>query len=300
MADLVGRLETSRATVVRDLRYLRDFFGAPVTYEREANGYRYDLRAEAFELPGFWLNESELYALLASARLLEQVQPGILTPYLGPLLARVRDILSRAGHPAEAVVSRVRIVPAARRRTHPERFAAVAQAVLEPRPLDLEYHGRTRGDATRRRVHPQCLLHYRDNWYLLAWCEAARELRVFSLDRIRHARPAAPPFAPVPEADLDAYLDASFGIFSGAPTARAVLRFSAERARWVADEVWHPEQCGRWVDGAYELTVPFSDPRELLLDILKYGPDVEVLEPEDLRRRVGDLHRVAAALYREK
>ena len=29
--------------------------------------------------------------------------------------------------------------------------------------------------------------------------------------------------------------------------------------------------------------MPYSDDRELVMDILKYGPDVEVLEPEALR-----------------
>ncbi len=66
----------------------------------------------------------------------------------------------------------------------------------------------------------------------------------------------------------------------------ASLKFTPERARWVANEQWHPEQRGRLEpDGSYVLEVPFADLRELLMDILKYGADVEVLGPEALRRR---------------
>jgi hypothetical protein len=41
----------------------------------------------------------------------------------------------------------------------------------------------------------------------------------------------------------------------------------------VADERWHPQQVGRWVGDAYELRVPYADPRELVMEILKYGPE---------------------------
>jgi predicted DNA-binding transcriptional regulator YafY len=66
-----------------------------------------------------------------------------------------------------------------------------------------------------------------------------------------------------------------------------VLQFTPERARWVSRENWHPEQEGLFqLDGSYLLKVPFSDPRELVMDILKYGPDVEVLAPSSLAELV--------------
>jgi proteasome accessory factor C len=69
----------------------------------------------------------------------------------------------------------------------------------------------------------------------------------------------------------------------------AVLRFTAERARWVANEEWHPEQRGEFLpDGRYQLSLPYADPRELIMDILKYGPDVEVVAPDSLRAAVAE------------
>jgi predicted DNA-binding transcriptional regulator YafY len=50
------------------------------------------------------------------------------------------------------------------------------------------------------------------------------------------------------------------------------------------------------VDDAYELQVPYSDSRELAMDILKYGPDVEVIAPPELRRLVAG--RLLAAAHR--
>ena len=68
-----------------------------------------------------------------------------------------------------------------------------------------------------------------------------------------------------------------------------MLRFSPERARWVAEEQWHPQLQGKLLaDGSYELRIPYADPRELVMDILKYGAEVEVIKPEALRCHVAD------------
>jgi len=172
------------------------------------------------------------------------------------------------------------------RPTHAGRFGTVAGAVLEGRKLGIQYHGRERDRLSQRTVHPQRLLRYRDNWYLAAYCEEAAALRLFSLDRVRHAEALPEPADPTDSADLDRFLSASFGIFSGNASAWAVLRFGPEASRRVADETWHPDQIGQWIGERYEFQVPYSDPRELLMDILKYGPDVEVMAPNELRKMV--------------
>jgi predicted DNA-binding transcriptional regulator YafY len=290
-------LEVSEATLKRDIAYMRDFMDAPILNERDGSGYWYDAAAPEFELPGLWFNDSELYALLASEQLLEAVQPGLLTPYIGPLRSRIRKLLEQSGHSADTVTSRVRLQAAARRPVDAQRFGTIAGAVLNGRILDMEYHGREKGHATRRRVHPQRLLHYRDNWYLIAWCEQARALRTFSLDRVRPLETPVAAARTIPDADIDQLAGATFGIFSGAAKGWAVLRFSHHAARWVADETWHPDQIGQWVDGCYELQVPYSDDRELLMDILKYGPDVEVIAPAELRTAVVQRVRETQAKY---
>lgn len=67
----------------------------------------------------------------------------------------------------------------------------------------------------------------------------------------------------------------------------------------IAHEQWHPKQKGYEKDGAYTLEVPYSDDTELILDILRYGPDVEVLAPASLRREVTERLRLAAQRYND-
>jgi predicted DNA-binding transcriptional regulator YafY len=298
LRQLADQLEVSEATVKRDVEKLRDM-GAPIPPGNLVGGYHYDDDSPAFELPGLWFNQSELYALLATEQLLEAVQPGLLHPQLDRLKGRVRQLLGASGFEAATVSRRIRLQPMGARPTDPDTFGTVTGAVLGNRRLDLAYHSRHRDEGTSRRVRPYRLVHYRDNWYLLAWCERAEGHRLFSLDRIQSATDTGEP-APTPDEDaVDRHLGAAFGIFTGEAREWAVLRFSREAARWAAEEGWHPDQVGYWREESYELQVPFSDERELVREVLKYGPDCEVVGPEGLRQTVADRLRRAATIYGE-
>ncbi len=128
-----------------------------------------------------------------------------------------------------------------------------------------------------------------------AWCHLRGALRSFAVERIAAPRPLRERARDVSEAELDAALASSYGIFAGAPTDLARLRFSSFAARWVVDEKWHPRQSTTLApDGSVEVSFPIGRREELVQDVLRWGADVEVLAPADLRREVAA--RLAAAL----
>jgi predicted DNA-binding transcriptional regulator YafY len=294
-------LGVSRATFKRDIEYLRDRYGAPLVWDREQGGYRYDLTqpgAETFELPGFWLSASEIHALLAMQAMLADLDEGILGKQVTPLMERLEKILETSRYPSAQVRRRIRILHQGGRNTEPAAFGVIAQAVLERKRLGIKHHNRARNEDTQRQISPQRLVHYRDNWYVDAWCHLRTGIRTFALDAIEHAEALDEKAKEVPDADLDRYLGSSYGIFSGEPKARAVLRFSPMRSRWVSRERWHPEQKGAWdKQGRYTLEVPYSDDRELIMDILRHGADVDVQGPPELRERVREALKQAQKQY---
>ena len=75
----------------------------------------------------------------------------------------------------------------AAREFHLDHFQAVGSALLRRKRLVIRYHARGTNEATEREISPQRLVHYRDNWYLDAWCHLRDGLRAFSVDAIRHA-----------------------------------------------------------------------------------------------------------------
>ena len=96
LALMMDELEVSRATVKRDIEYMRDRMHAPILWDRELRGYRYD-RSESgtpdFSLPGLWFNSSEVHALLTMDHLLTNLQPGLLGPHIEPLRQRIHTLL---------------------------------------------------------------------------------------------------------------------------------------------------------------------------------------------------------------
>ncbi|KAA6187820.1 WYL domain-containing protein [Thiohalocapsa marina] len=298
---LEQELECSRATIKRIIEDMRLYLNAPIVYDREHHGYRYDDTGSGmYELPGLWFNASELQALLAVQQLLSGVQPGLLEPMLKPLQQRIDAMLELQQAGSEGLQGRIRMLQMAARlgADQAAAFQTVAGALARRRRLRLHYYIRSRESRETRDVSPQRLVHYRDNWYLDAWCHLRQALRTFSIDAVEQARVLDDPAVDLEPAELDAHFAQSYGIFAGAPQHMAVLLFSPARARYVATEQWHPDQQGRTLnDGRYELCVPYSNPAELIMDVLKYGPDVEVADPPELRAAVAARLCQACARY---
>jgi predicted DNA-binding transcriptional regulator YafY len=295
-------LECSPATAKRAIQALRDYLNAPIEYHREQRGYYYKPEADGeirFELPGLWLNDSELYALLASHQLLGSIQPGLLTEHIAPLRMRIEKLLESGTSQSRFEASRrIRILQSAARPANLENFRTIAVAVITRKRLKILYHGRALDRTTKRSISPQRFVYYRDNWYLDAWCHLRAALRTFSLDRIHPLPCADTPADEIPEDERDRFQIDSYGIFSGIPAHSALLRFTPKAARWVADESWHPQQQVQVLeDGGLELRIPYNNSTELIMDILKYGPDVEVLEPESLRMAVAERLKEALKKY---
>lgn len=297
---LIDELQCSRATVYRDVAFLRDFLGAPVETSEDPPGFRYATdEAERFELPGLWLSPDELHALLATHQLLERSGAGgFLSEALDPIRDRIGQLLAEQAGGTRWPVERVRVITSGTRHLDQAAFRTAAGAVLQRRRLSFRYRARSTGATTQRTVSPQRLTHYRNNWYLDAFDHERQALRSFSLDRVDQARALDEAAADLPEAELDQHLASSYGIFSGPPKAWATIVFSADAARWAAEERWHSQQQGRVLpDGRYELRLPYSSSRELLMDVLRYGPDATVMEPVSLRAEAQIRLRLALGNY---
>lgn len=288
----LDELEVSLATFKRDLEYLRERFNAPIVWDRDAGGYRFEAPTSGprYELPGLWFNASEVIALLTMRQLLNNLEPGLLSGHVEPLLTRLRAILGEGELPVEDIDKRIRFHRQAGRTHDSRHFAPIATAVLQRRRLTIDHYVRTRNETVTREVSPQRLTFYREAWYLDAWCHLRNELRSFALDAIRSVTLSTEKAKEASDKEIARVLDGGYGIFSGQQVEWAELEFTAEQARWVSKEVWHPDQKGQLLeDGRYRLKVPFSNPTELAMDIMRHVPAVRVISPQSLGQRIRGL-----------
>jgi predicted DNA-binding transcriptional regulator YafY len=299
LEDLMAKLECSKSTLHRTINALKDYLNAPVVFDPNAGGYKYskDAAGETYELPGLWFTPRELQALAVLQRLLKDAGGGLLEEHLAPLARRLGELTQHQRLNLGEAPSRLRF-PSIGARPAGKEFDTVASATLQRKKLWIEYHSRSKDERTERTVSPQRVTHYRESWYLDAWDEERNALRIFSVDRITRANVLDAPAFDVPESELDEHYASAYGIFGGKADKVAVLRFTREGARWVADEKWHPQQEARWLpDGRYEMRIPYKEPRELVMDIMRQGKNVEVVAPQDLREQVNEELNRAIAQY---
>jgi predicted DNA-binding transcriptional regulator YafY len=292
ITELLEKLEVSKATLNRDLALMRDRMNAPIIFDAELGGYRFNkepgIIGTPYELPGLWFSANEIHALLTMHYLISNLDTGgLLGSHIQPLQSRLTALLSATDDPADEIKRRVKVRMVGSRHMPVENFSAIGAALLKRKRIRIDYHARASNKTTQREVSPQRIIYYQGNWYLDAWCHLRNALRSFSVDVIQRVEILEKAAKDVPDKQLDEILGAGYGIFAGKKIQWATLLFSPEAARWISNEHWHQDQKGEFhEDGSYELKIPYSQDTELLMNILKYGASVKVIEPSALINRV--------------
>jgi predicted DNA-binding transcriptional regulator YafY len=296
--DLLTLVDYSEATLKRYLRRIRNL-GVPIRYDTHTGGYVLDKSDDAaLQIPGLWFNVSELHSLLTIHELIDQLDPGLLKLELLPLRQRIEHRLAAGGIKTGELSRRIQLLGVGIRLCCTLTFRTTATALMERKRLKLNYHSRSENKISTRQVAPQRLLYYRGNWYLAAYCYTRRALRLLAMERMSAIVPQDGECLEIDDEQLRDFCTSSFGIFAGRPQQEAVLVFTKESARWVAEERWHPDQQSQWLeDGSFELRLPYADQRELVMEILRHGPEVRVVSPPELQQAVRERLRSALGQY---
>lgn len=286
LADIADYFSCSTRTIRRDIALLIDEAGAPF-FISDNRVYRDKSSMQKMHIAGHWLTTDELHALLVLSNSLNQLQAGLLADQLEPFKAQIEQRLGHQGQPSTALSHKIKIIQIATSVLNQEIFSLVAQALDSQQRLSIRFWNRAEDRVTEREISPQQLIRYRDHWFLDAFCHYRQAIRSFSLDAINQAWLLKQPSLKLDTEQLKHHFETSYGIFAGQADQQAVLNFSAYQARWTQFEIWHPEQKTRWLnDGRYQLTIPYKHDTELIQDILKYGPEIEVIAPPKLRQKV--------------
>lgn len=307
--ELQNVLRVSSPTIKRDIRYMREELKAPITYSRSKGGYVYETpghggteskRVFALRKKG-WFSAQELYVLVKTIDLLEQLskdETSAIIKEIEPLRSRVTSLLGLNGVAPKELLGRVKVLDYSAVHEEPASFLTVGVAICEHKRLHIAYHNRTRKLDTYREISPLRLVHYRNHWYLDAYCHVSNDFRTFTVENIRRCVVLPRAAKRVSLRDVEAQLDQSYGIFRSGEPKVANLVFDDEATPYIRREVWHPNQkLVTMSGGAVRLTVPYTNPTELIGEIMKWGPHVEVEGPEELRREVQEHLQKTLGLY---
>jgi len=283
-------LDISLATLKRDLAFMKNNLNAPIEWDSYERGYKFGKQGPGpkFELHGMWFSQEETTALVTMNHLLASLdQGGLIGPHIAPLITRIDAILGNGETTSKELRKRIKLISMGSRKNSSKYFADIGNALLKREMIQILFYTKDRDEVEERKVSPQRLIHYRENWYLDAYCHKREALRSFSLDGIRDIVLLNEKCNDISDKDMNEHFTKSYGIFSGGADKTAKLKFSPKSARWVSGVSWHPAQrCHFEKDGSYILEFEYGQDTELIMDILKHGPDVEVIEPAELRKKI--------------
>lgn len=286
--DILKELACSRSAFYR----LRDFFlytlRAPLEYNKKYKGYIYTAdEKDTFEIPGLWFTVEELEALACFEYIITSINSNILDSTLKPFRKRLDTLLDAQKIMKKNWQQRIKILPIGSRPINGDILRKLAEAVLHTKKINITYKALHSSKITERTISPQTLLRYRDNWYADALCHKREDLRTFSLNRIQNASVLKEEAVLLPIKKLKEHFGDAYGIFSGKAEHVAEIRFTGHAAQALAQEIWHPRQQGETQpDKSYLLRIPYRDSTELIMDVLRWASNAEVISPPKLREEI--------------
>ena len=290
-ADLAARLGVSERTVSRLLIEVENN-GADLKSKITASNKRaYQLQG-CFDLPGNWFDASSIRAFSLMLELLDEIGATNHSSNFNALRKKLTELTHKAVGVSDWK-GKILIKKTAQRGVTAAAISDLTLAVMQQQRVHFHYRARSAAnpsgftsDAASSRlrlISPGQLELYRGNWYLLGWCHARNGWRYFALERIAEVilvDAPATPGAALPS-------QRGYGIFDLSCEHSAILKFSAFRAEWVADESWHPDQVdARHPDGSLTRSFRYGDATELVRDLMREGRDVEIIAPLALRDAV--------------
>lgn len=297
LSILAEKSECSQKTVRRAIDAMRDYLGAPLAYYPEQNGWQYDESTGLYELPGLWLTSSELQSLALLLQVIETVGEGLLAEELGVVERHITKLLETRGIERSDFDNHIKILPLNKRSILNPIFNPLCESLIRRQTIRITYISYDKRKSVRI-ISPQTLVHYRENWYLDAWCHKRSALRTFSLSRVQSVTPAETTYVSIAPDKLREHFDEGYGIFAGKAPHMAILRFNSEVAWDISLQQWHPRQIAEWEGDCYILKVPYSNDQELIQDILRFTPNVTVEAPMALRQEIETRLKAGLKLYR--
>ena len=300
LADLAEKFEISPRQAAREIEFMKNFFSAPIEYAHERNGYHYT--EAGFELPGIWLGQDELVALIISKRISTAIPDRRLKKKIDFYF---KKIVSSTDFDFQDLEKRVSLKNIHYYTVAPEIFASCAFALAKKRRMRITYRSAYSDEPGEREISPLHLLLYLGNWHLLAHCHSRGDLRDFVLSRVVEMEILSEPVSEKLLArDIKGMIDRHYGIFLQGQEKMVRVRFRGRSVGIVRDQSWFAGQQVADEKDSLLLSFPVTDYREVLGDILRFGADAEVLEPAELRVLIGEtaaqLNRLYAGPFRAK
>lgn len=178
----------------------------------------------------------------------------------------------------------VALRPGPRERIPAETLNTLREAILAGVWIDVDHRARASGLLSRNaRLGPLAMLLGEGRQYLLAFSAFAQDVRLFALAGFERIDLTADVFERPEDFDLSAWMQQSFGIWQE-DVHDVVWRFTPEAAADARLHLFHPTQVMTdEPDGSLTVSFRAGGLREMCWHLFRWGDQVEILSPPELR-----------------
>lgn len=294
-ADLAEALGVSVRTFHRYVDMLDDM-GIPVYSERGPHGGFSLVRG--YKLPPLVFTPEEAVAIYLGTNQVIEMWGQLYREAAQGALAKLQNVLPDE-QLKEIGWAQRSLVATHMHRADFTRYAplldVLRRATREQRGVAMVYQSTQHPDPVRRECDPYAMVHRWGWWYVIGYCHLREAIRTFRVDRIVSLELLEKTFDLPEDFDVHEYLRLER---PAKPLLVVKIRFLPEAVLMVRDDPAFWETVEEQPDGSVIVTISTeSDLNWAARMVLGLGPDVEVLEPPELRRLVSDWAQAIVARY---
>ncbi len=162
-----------------------------------------------------------------------------------------------------------------------KKFLDIYAAVLSRKKIRIEYTSLNSGKLTRI-VRPYVTMQYKQDFYLIGFCELKEEIRDFKISRIQNYEVMNETFLKDESFDPEESMENCFGIYKG-KEYNIKLKIMHPMSQIIKEKVWVKNQVITEIkDGTIIFKAKMRGLTEIKTWILGMGASVIVLEPDEI------------------
>lgn len=281
--------EVSRATIMRDIEFLRDRYDAPLEFDTLKNGYYYS--DPTFFIQSVMLSEGELFTVSTMMPLLEQYRNTPLEDSFKKIMGKITEMLpNQVSVDSFFMNQEIKFISDPLPQIDSVVFDTIFKATRLHQTVEFDYRSLAKQEYTKRLFNPYHIICQKGNWYIVGFCHKAKEIRIYALSRMKELICTETLFEMPKDFNLNDYIDPSFGIWTTKEAPKKIeLLFSSNINTYILERTWHATQeCKQNPDGSVYLSFMTNQMQETLHWVMSFGSSVQVINPPELAEKVLD------------
>lgn len=280
-----------------DLENMQSECGAPIEMYREGKNYYYRYEDSEFSIKSIKVEKDDLVKLGQVVSILQQLKGFSIAGEIAEIVARLENRYNLPVSDIKTVI----LFDNTASYSGAEYLEDVYHAILRNNVLKLEYRSFKADANSVYIIHPYLLKEYDKRWYLLAYCEERKEVRVYALERIVNIRVLAKEYIANTFFDAEHYYDDFIGITKPKDAVQESidLMFTDVMAPYILSKPLHHTQqiIKQYEYGFVHVRISTIINQELINLILSFGKEAKVLSPGTLENKIKFIIHSLSELY---